>query len=205
MKPLTFILLLSVFISSCGRPNPETILGIKLGASVKDQKRQISGVLNKKKFPTPSSDYNPDWEFTILSDNEHHLESYVTIFQCTDKDGNDIVMSVMTAIINPDVHHIADWHPSSVINPWTQYINEQDGQWLTKIFQDKYGETEIVKVASTKGYWLEWKKRNLNIKLSVSSAGYSGNQYLFHARVNYTFPDDVLHSVCPQTKPGQNF
>lgn len=205
MKPLTFILFLYVFISSCGRPNPETILGIKLGASVQDQKRQISGVLNKKKFPTPSLDNNPDWEFTILSDNEHHLESYLTIFKCTDKDGNDIVMSVKTTIINPYIHNIADTDPSAAITPWTQYINEQDGQWLTKIFQDKYGETEIVKVESRNGYWLEWKKRNLNIKLSVYSVSYSGNQPLFHARVDYTFPDDVLHAVCPQTKPGQNF
>jgi hypothetical protein len=171
---------------------------------MEEQKKLVSSLLFKKKFPTPNSNYNPDWEYTIVSDSEHYLESYVTFLGCKDENGKEIVTGVLTAIINPYFHHISDEDSRAIKTPWTLYINDQDAQWLIKTFQDKYGKTEI-KEGTQKGYTLSWKKKNLNVELSILADSYSQGKYYYRTRVRYELRDHIKEKVCKQGKASENY
>jgi hypothetical protein len=79
------------------------------------------------------------------------------------------------------------------------HINESDALWLIKLFQEKYGDTEVKNINS--GFFLKWEKKDLSIKLDIrfQYSGFNKSDY-YNATVKYEYPEKIKNIVCKQTK-----
>ena len=79
------------------------------------------------------------------------------------------------------------------------HINESDGLWLIKLFQEKYGNTDVKSINS--GFSLKWEKKDLDIKLDIRFQydGFNKGDY-YKAIATYEYPEKIKNIVCKQTK-----
>ena len=196
---ISIIIGLFVFLASCGPSNPETILGVQLGKPLKEQQAKASSVLIKKTFENKYWNSSDVFEYTTIGDKDHYFESYIDLSSCNDNNGQEIVTGVTSVIINPSVIHFLDTNPRIKISPVLLHTNESDGLWLIKLFQEKYGNTDVKSINS--GFSLKWEKKDLDIKLDIRFQydGFNKGDY-YKAIATYEYPEKIKNIVCKQTK-----
>lgn len=193
---ISIIIGLFVVLTSCNH-NPETILGIQLGKPLKEEKSKASNVLIKKTFENKDWDAGI-WEYTTIGDKDHYLESYITLFDCMDINGEKVVTSVLSAYVNPYFKHWTDDDIRIKHTPWTLHISEQDALWLIQLFQKKYGSTDIKRDISN-GYHLKWDRKDLDISLDINLDLSDNINKYYHAKASYSYPQNIKNKVCKQT------
>lgn len=196
---ISIIIALFVFLVSCGPSKPETILGVQLGKPLKEQQAKASSGLIKKKFENKYWNSSIESEYTTIGDKDHYLESHIYLSSCYDNQGKEIVTGVTSVIVNPSIIHFLDTNPRIKITPALLHINKSDALWLIKIFQEKYGNTDVKSINS--GFSLKWEKKDLDIKLDIrfQYSGFNKGDY-YQAIAKYEYPEKIKNIVCKQTK-----